>query len=199
MRGDERCHHLACAGAEEDHRPQHQQHRNEVPPARDSLVPDPALQHLGVVLHGFPRSSRVGDHLRSLARPLAERDVFCGAIAGGRGECRHANAYAFGPYVVLVIRGTSTALKSTRPSAGLAHPAVGRRVRMARSVIFIPDGASACADAGRLTQICRNRLPPRPCGSRTPTRCHTRRGRGRTVCRGPASASHRRLRCVGRG
>ncbi len=56
------------------------------------------------------------------------------------------------------------------------------------------------ASAGSvLTPNDRNMRQPRACGWRIPTRCHTRRGRGRTVCRGPGSGSHRKRRCEGHG
>jgi len=44
-----------------------------------------------------------------------------------------------------------------------------------------------------------NTPPHRACASRSPIHCRTRRGRGRTACRGSASASHRRRRYADRG
>src|SRR5271169_6590013 len=76
-----------------------------------------------------PALARVSAATRGRMLVLSRNEMVSAVLLEvGPGDCRHANASTFGPYIVLVIRDASMALKSTSPSAGLAHPAVGRRV-----------------------------------------------------------------------
>src|SRR5271166_3948063 len=64
--------------------------------------------------------------------------------------------------------GRIDGIKVNKPVGRPRPPRRGQAGGVARSVVFIPDSAWASADAARLTQICRNRLPPRPSGSKPP-------------------------------
>src|SRR5271166_5025135 len=76
-----------------------------------------------------PALARVSAATRGRMLVLSRNEMVSAVLLEvGPGDCRHANASTFGPYIVLVIRDASMALKSTSPSAGLAHPALGRRV-----------------------------------------------------------------------
>ncbi len=51
MLDDERCDHLACARAEQDHDAKYQQHSSKIPPIRKSRMPYNSSQYLSMMLH----------------------------------------------------------------------------------------------------------------------------------------------------